>query len=391
MAIIQNSYTGSQGTGTDNADFDFTFPSFTKSEVYVEVAGQEQTFGTHYSIENYNVTTGGTVRFTSGNIPTGTTVVRIFRQTAVEVSKATFTAGASLKAGEMNNNFKQVLHGLQESLDRKIKTSDIATDAINGTVIADDAINSEHYVNSSIRTEHIAHFQITTDKLAADSVTGTKLANTSVTPGTYSLADITVDGQGRITAASGSALLPASRLATNAVTTAKIENDAVTGAKIAHDTITFTNLADNCVLRENISNNAVDTDQLKNSSVTTDKLATTSVTGQKIATGAVTHSKLGTASVIHSKLGTNAVETDNIDTYAVTNAKLAANAVGTSKIMDNAVTSAKLADEPLVFANFTTTERDALSSTLRPNGSVIFNTTTNKLQVRVGSSWIDLH
>ena len=51
--------------------------------------------------------------------------------------------------------------------------------------------------------------------------------------------------------------------------------------------------------------------------------------------------------------------------------------------------------KPLQFANLTTTERDA--SVHSPdvhginNGAVIFNTTTNKLQVRVGSSWIDLH
>ena len=38
---------------------------------------------------------------------------------------------------------------------------------------------------------------------------------------------------------------------------------------------------------------------------------------------------------------------------------------------------------------YTTTERDALSSVT--SGSIIYNTTTNKLQVYNGSSWIDLH
>ena len=46
---------------------------------------------------------------------------------------------------------------------------------------------------------------------------------------------------------------------------------------------------------------------------------------------------------------------------------------------------------PLEFANLTTTERDAATTTTGGDGSVIFNTTTNKLQVKVGSSWIDLH
>ena len=44
--------------------------------------------------------------------------------------------------------------------------------------------------------------------------------------------------------------------------------------------------------------------------------------------------------------------------------------------------------QQLRFANFTTTERDALSAL---EGGVIYNSTTNKLQIYNGSSWIDLH
>ena len=44
---------------------------------------------------------------------------------------------------------------------------------------------------------------------------------------------------------------------------------------------------------------------------------------------------------------------------------------------------------PYVAPPYTTTERDALSSVTA--GSMIYNTTTNKLQVYNGSIWIDLH
>ena len=142
MANQQNSYTGSQGTGSDNADFSFTFPSFTTSEVKVEVDNVVKTLTTHYTVENFNTTSGGTVRFTAGNIPTGTTPVRIFRQTDVDSPKATFSAGSSLKAGEINDNFKQVRHALQEAIganatDRQVQEFNIEDGAVSSAKIKD--------------------------------------------------------------------------------------------------------------------------------------------------------------------------------------------------------------------------------------------------------------
>jgi len=83
-----------------------------------------------------------------------------------------------------------------------------------------------------LATTDIADASITTAKIANDAVTAAKLAHTSVTAGSYTAADITVDSQGRITAAA-SGTISTAEIADDAVTTAKLADVAVTAAKLA--------------------------------------------------------------------------------------------------------------------------------------------------------------
>ena len=131
-------------TGDGNNNKAFSFPSYQSSDVKVEIDKVLKTATTHYNITSYTTTGGGTVVFTSGNVPTAGQAIRIYRDTDVDSAKATYTAGASVKAGDLNNNQTQLLYATQEEQNQPIQTGNIKDDAVTGAKIADDSIGSEH-------------------------------------------------------------------------------------------------------------------------------------------------------------------------------------------------------------------------------------------------------
>ena len=272
-------------TGDGNATKAFSFPSYKVEDIKVEVDNVIKTVSTHYNITSYTTTGGGNVVFTSGHLPASPAAIRIFRDTDVDTAKATFTAGSSVKADDLNNNNTQLLYAAQEEqnqtiltsdikdgaitsakiLDGTIATGDIAADAITNAKIADDSINSEHYVDGSIDTAHIADAQITTAKLAADSVTNAKIADDSINSEHY------VDGS-----------IDTAHIADSQITTAKIADNAVLTAKIP----------DNAITTAKITDSHVTTAKIADSNVTTAKIADSNITTAKIADDAVTAAKL---------------------------------------------------------------------------------------------------
>ncbi|MAK28935.1 MAG: hypothetical protein CL490_00105 [Acinetobacter sp.] len=72
---------------------------------------------------------------------------------------------------------------------------------------------TKNYVDSFTGTSsNIGSAAVTTTKIADDAVTAAKLADTSVTAGSYTLSSITVDAQGRITAASSGTAADADKI-----------------------------------------------------------------------------------------------------------------------------------------------------------------------------------
>lgn len=139
-----------QYTASGGASENFSIPTFASTEIKVTIDDVLKTAGTHYNITNYTAN-GGTVTWTSGNIPsTGT--VRIERDTKILNNagtdiqgKATYYAGSSIKADDLNDNQKQVLRTLEEHDDKLGDITTVANNTTNINVVAANIDDVKRY------------------------------------------------------------------------------------------------------------------------------------------------------------------------------------------------------------------------------------------------------
>ena len=90
--------------------------------------------------------------------------------------------------------------------DNAVTADKLAAGAVATDALAAGAVTESKLAAGAVTGSRLASGAVATANLANDAVTADKLANTAVSAGDYTAADISVDAQGRITAASSNTL-----------------------------------------------------------------------------------------------------------------------------------------------------------------------------------------
>jgi hypothetical protein len=250
-----------QYTASGGASEAFSIPSFTSDEIKVRVDGVLKTAATHYNITSYT-TNGGTVTWTSGNVPSSGTVY-IYRDTKIlnnansdVEGKATYSNGSPIYHGDLNNNQKQALRSLEES-DRLIQSwqlSDgvVETDKIkDGTIVNADinasAAIAQSKLNIADATTSASGYMSSSDKSKLDGVeTGATAdqTNAEIRAAVEAASDSNVFTDADHTKVNAAATLTGTETLTNKTLTSPVINDMsgtaiVTSGTSTSDTKTY--------------------------------------------------------------------------------------------------------------------------------------------------------
>ena len=143
-----------------------------------------------------NGTTGAfTVTFKYASTGTGITW-----STTDKAIKILYADGTDIRTVDLSTLSGTV--GAAQITTSTITTTQLAAGAVLGNNIATSTITATKLAANSVVANNIVTSTITQSKLAANSVGANQLINTAVTAGSYTAASITVDADGRITAAS---------------------------------------------------------------------------------------------------------------------------------------------------------------------------------------------
>ena len=318
MAITQNTFTGDGST----TNYSFTFEYIKQADVKASLDG---TVTTAFTLANAT-----TLSFNTA--PASGVAIRIFRDTAIDNLKATFSPGSAIKAEDLNDNFTQNNFAVQEA-DFDVATAN--TTANTAKTTADTAISTANTASTNASNAVTTANTASTNASAAVSTANTASTNASNAVTTANSA--ATDAATAITTAN-SATTTANSAVTTANTATTTANSAVTTANTAStDAATAVSTANTASTN---ASNAVSTANSANTTagnaVTTANAATT--TANSAATDAAT--AISTANTASTN-ASNAVTTANSAASDATSAVSTANTASTNA--SNAVTTANTA------------------------------------------------
>ena len=425
---VKNSYSGDGST----TSFNYTFKIFADSDLQVIIrsaAGTEtvKTITTHYTVSGAGNANGGSITFTSGNIPTATETV-VLRRAVPQTQAIDYIANDPFPAESHEEGLDRATmttQQIQEELDRAIKLSrtntmtstefTVGATARAGKILAFDSLGeisvtqelgtfkgtdatttTEAYVVRDIIKSTTAAQLNNVYICIADSVVGDLLTDTDHF-------ELLVDAVSAATSAT-SAASSASAAATSATNAATSASAAATSASNASTSESNASTSETNAATS-ATNAATSATSASTSATSATASATTATTKASEASTSATN-----AATSETNAATSATNASTSETNAATSATTATtkaseastsatNAATSATAASTAQTAAEAAQTAAELAadNFDDTYLGAKASdpTLDNDGDALtagdlyFNTTSNVLRVYTGSAWQD--
>ena len=430
---VKNSYSGDGST----ASFNYTFKIFANSDLQVIIRDANatetvKTITTHYTVSGAGNANGGSITFTSGNIPaSGETVV--LRRAVPQTQAIDYIANDPFPAESHEEGLDRAMmttQQIQEELNRAIKLSRTntmtstefavgATDRANKILAFDSS--GEISVTQELGT-FVGNWSAGTDYNARDLVKDTSTNNIFICTTSHTSSgsqplttntdsakwSLLVDAASATTSASAAAssataaASSATAAASSATAAASSETNAASSASTA--STQATNAASSASTASTQATNAASsaTSAASSASTATTKASEASTSATNAASSATSAaSSATTATTKASEASTSATNAASSATTATTKASEAStsatNAASSATAAQTAQTAAEAAQTAAETAadNFDDTYLGAKASDPTVDndgdslsqGDLYFNTTTNQLKVYNGSSW----